>query len=68
MIDFCLYIEGKNKIKKNEKILGKLVDKQYIGQYYIQARCRGGPKGPKKIFAKIFDKVKSISYTYINAA
>lgn len=31
MIDFCLYIEGKNKSKKNEKILVKLVDKQYIG-------------------------------------
>lgn len=31
MIDFCLYIEGKIDSKKNEKILGKLVDKLCIG-------------------------------------
>lgn len=64
----ALIYRRKKQRQEKEKILGKLVDKQYIGQYYIQARCRGGPKGPKKIFAKIFDKVKSISYTYINAA
>lgn len=34
-IKLLLYMEGKNKDKKKEKILGKLVDKQYIGQYYI---------------------------------
>lgn len=35
MIDFCISMEGKNKIEKHEKNLRKLVDNLHIGQYYI---------------------------------